>query len=445
MKLKNGASYHPEKMQGMEVIDENVVRHAGMTRIKSKNKTAFQRLLTDIANNNYSISDEKFKAIAEHLLYIPPLKERGKLQMFSNDDSVIIDAYNDTTKRHFDSFFAKKILIFLLNSKQYAPSLSLLIQEITNFYTEEYKTHSPEFLVKWNDAKSGKTVNDESLEFFSASRPDLVNLIKENHFNNKDNLILNLYDFHYLTHAISSLASYQKRHPDGIFEIYNKKSNTYYSNKNRGRISGYGLSLNNPSYHLGIFRSIDKTPYDMRKSSLTSNTTRCPDRLYMEHPCNARQNPLNWLNYGFFNQYNSGYVLGLSGSTLLEARAMIFFILSIINNQYQCKFIDQDFFKDKTSLNHYFLLIISMFVYFEGGHTLSEILTVFEIDEVRSFINNALANKEESDVLSKKTLIFNQEDILMIMKDAFIETAKYHFTLDEMEKVRFEIENPKVC
>lgn len=442
MKLKSGIAYQPQKMQGLEVIDDNIVRPKGMCRLQSKNKTAFQQLLIEIHHKDYLISVEQFKSLSIQLLQIPSLSQRGKITLFSHDDALIIDAYNDSAKRHFDSLFAKKILIYIANSKKYASSLSLLIQELTHFYTEEYKTHSPDFLKKWNEAKSGQKVKDESLDFFSDLRPDLVNLVKEKHFNTNDNLIIKLYDFHYLTHSISSLASYQNRHPNGIFEIYNKKSNTYYSSKNRGRIHGYGFSVNTPSYSLGIFRSIDKTPYDMRKSSLTSNTTRCPDRLYIEHPGEARKNPLSWLNYGFSNPLNSCFVLGLSGSTLLEARALLFFIHSINQGHYHCKFLSSNFYQDIDLIRHYLLFIISLFVYFEGGHTLSEILTVFEIEEVSSMFDKTLAKDNESNVISRKTLIHNQEPILDLMKEALIDTAKYYSTLQTMEIIHDKIKNP---
>lgn len=272
------------KEEGLEIIDANIVRHIGMTRLQSKQSTSFQDLLLEIEKGGYVISDEKFQELAKLLFFVPPKEEA---QVHTISDRETIDAYNDNLKRFFESIFAKKILTTLL-APQRTQSVSSLIEQLTAFLMGEYATHDPDYLQLWQKAKRGeKELKDESLVSFANFRPDLQELIDEDHFaNNHNPLIGNLYDLHYMTHHLQKIASYQGRHPDGIFEIYrrDRHRNGVYRDENRGRIHGFGFNYRNPSLHLGIFRSIDKVPYDMRKPRLTTSSTRCPDNLYMEHP-----------------------------------------------------------------------------------------------------------------------------------------------------------------
>ncbi|MHB1948700.1 MAG: hypothetical protein ACYCQI_11385 [Gammaproteobacteria bacterium] len=276
-----------------------------------------------------------------------------------------------------------------------------------------------------------KEVKEDDLNVsYRVFRPDLVNLLNENHFlNYSDQTLLNLYDLHYLTHPISHLKSYQERHPDGILEIYDnsrKKRNPYFLPLNRGRISNFGYSKDTPSYHLGIFRSVDQTPHDMRKSSLSSSATRCPDRLYMVHPRIARTNLQNWLHQCFANGNNSCYVNGLSGSILLEIRLLLFFYSAVKKKHYQCKFIkDDDLDKyDFALLKNYLRLVIGLFVYFEGGHTFSEILSVFHLAETKTETKAIL--QSSAIIFSTETLLLADPLIVKLMQESLIETIKFY-------------------
>lgn len=425
--LRNGIFYKNDEIKDTyEIIDENIVRHFEMTRIQSKSKTDFQKLLGKIANE--VIPDD----LASQLFCKFPLIRPNQSLFFSNDDKVIIDAYNDTYRRVFESIFAKKILSFYLNSLQF-DKLEQLINELLLFLKREHGIFNKKFLDSWENEKKGiSTEKDDSLNFYGSLRPDLINLINENHFSIKNSeLLLKLYDLHYLTHAVSKLESYKTRHPGGIIELYDnsfKKRHVFYYPSHRGRISGFGFNKDNPSYHLGTLRSMDPAPYDLRKSILTSNTTRCPDRLYMIHPKMARLDLDNWLHQSFSNELNSGYVNGLSGSILLEIRVMLFFILSINNQYYQCHFLKkEELFKNNFSLiQDYFLLITSLFVYFEGGHTISEILSVFEIEDVSKTIKTILSPDEDKKIFTQQKFLIETVEIKNLMKQSLIETKRLY-------------------
>lgn len=427
--LRNGLFYKTDDVQkkGCEVIDDNIVRHVGMTKIPSGNKTPFQLLLEKIYSDQSILND--FDKLAQQLFDITPLKKANKSRLMTQKDEDIINANNDNFKRFFESVFAKKILTYVLNQKN-ATVLSAMLHEISTFLIREYHDYDKNFLSLWEASRHGvKVKENDSLSFFSELRPDLVSLIKEDHFSDaKKDTMLKLYDIHYMTHSISKLASYKKRHPEGIAEIYDneyKKRNTFYRPDHRGRVAGFGFAKDNPSYHLGIFRSHDQTPYDMRKSSLNP-VTRCPDRLYMEHPNVARLDRYNWLHHCFSNPINSCYVNGLSGSILLEIRSLLFFISALNDDYYKCSLLKPDaLFENKNKLiKDYFLLIIGLFVYFEGGHTFSEILSSFDIKEVREAINMGL--RTTSPVLSKQTLLFDNPKIKDLMKESLIETVKFY-------------------
>lgn len=427
--LRNGLFYKAQDVQKKEceVIDDNIVRHVGMTKISSGNKTPFQLLLEKIHSDQSILND--FDKLAQQLFDITPLKKANKSRLMSEKDQAIIDANNDNFRRFFESVFAKKILKYILNQESVS-ELRTMLQEISAFLIREYHDYDKNFLSLWEASRNGAKVKEnDSLSFFSELRPDLVALMKEDHFSDaKKDTMLKLYDLHYMTHAISKLTSYKKRHPEGIVEIYDneyKKRNTFYRPDHRGRVAGFGFAKDNPSYHLGIFRSHDQTPYDMRKTSLNP-VTRCPDRLYMEHPKVARLDPYNWLHHCFSNGNNSCYVNGLSGSILLEIRSLLFFISALKDNYYSCVVLKPDaLFKNNNKLiKDYFLLIIGLFVYFEGGHTFSEILSPFDIKEVREAINIGL--RTTSSVLSKQTLLFDNPKIKDLMKESLMETVQFY-------------------
>lgn len=467
-------------MQGLEVVDDNTVRHAGMTRIQSKNETAFQVILKEIHKENYNIANDDFKKLAKKLFYIQPLEKRNlkeekehkefketkeineinKITGLMNNvaldyenpdrpsishlsDDMIIDAYNDNFRRYFESLFAKNILINILNSNQ-IQIINGIVSEISSFLKEDYQKNEQHFIAEWLKAKSGGPADKfDSIVFFSDARPDLVKLVNENHFlDGKSSNILAVYDLHYLTHHISQAKSYNVRHPNGILEIYTNK-HLFFGKKNRGRLSQFGFSKDNPSYNLGILRSIDKSTHDMRKETLTSNTTRCPDRLYMDHPTFARSNPNSWINYSFSNTYNQNYVNGLSGSILLEIRSILFFILSIKNGSHQCQFINPNvlFENNCIHLRNYFLMLMGIFVYFEGGHTVSEVISVFEIPEVKAFISGNETTKRLKDALFLGPLITENDLVLKSMKAALFETSKIYDVVLKKRKVHEEIES----
>ncbi len=435
--LRNGKSYDPSNMNGMEVIDANIVRHVGMTRIASENKTDFQILLEASPGKTENGDTD----LIDQLFDIPTLRKKKSDRLRHSTDQAILDANNDNFKRFFESLLAKKLLTHVLNS-EYIKEISLFIKELTTFFSKEYKQYNPDFLNLWEKAKNGGEIkdNDSDLFTYSVFKPDLVNLIKENHFKSKvAETLIDLYDLHYLTHPVSTLPSYKIRHPKGLVETY--KTHGLFSKKNRGRLIGFGFSKDNPSYNLGTLRSIDQAPHDMKKSVLTSKTTRCPDRLYMEHPKIARENKKSWLHHCFSNGYNSGYVNGLSGSMILEIRSVLFFISSVMNNKYECSFIQRNslFDHDYALLKNYFRLVLGMFVYIEGGHTISEILSVFELKKVFHEINTILKKCSEKNILSVKSLLTDNENTRLLVKEALMETKQFYLIRQQKLKLHTEI------
>ena len=466
-----------------EIIDNKIVRHCGVTRLASGKRTPFQKFL-DEAPDLASTNDDKFQKIAKKLFFIPRIRSELSCGFFSKNDDVILDAWNDSCRRYFESIFAKKLIDYSLTEA----NRSLLVPLIDNMQTFLLREHSkdqPGFVDLWQRAQSSHCIqNDESIDFYSAQRPDIALLIQEGHFGSSGTVVLNLYDLHYLVHRVPKPDAYGEYFPKGLFEIYRRfkpkrkpekegvaeeaddyssmttalpvttgniprsaaiNDPTYtsfagtkhplYRVANRGRIaSPLGFCKDNPGLQMGILRSIDPAPVDMRKTKTLTGVTRCPDRLYVAHPAVTRQNPANWHQYCFARGLNSGYVLGLSGSTLLETRAMLFFATAIRDGYFNpnSEKIRSTGDYDHDIIRKYLLFVIGLFVYVEGGHTLSEILTVFDIPEVKMGVHDLTKGTLS---LSKQTLIFDHPDIMQLLREALIETIQYRDVLRGKQEV----------
>jgi hypothetical protein len=144
--------------------------------------------------------------------------------MFSEKNSDIIDAYNDNCRRYFESILAKKILMSMIVKPA---ALKELITDLTGFLKTEYTlANYTKYLSQWQKAKGGTPPGRDALDFFAELRKDLIILIEEKHFTGqwkknrrgnweeggsdlekkqgsiKNNLLIDLYDLHYLTHGI---------------------------------------------------------------------------------------------------------------------------------------------------------------------------------------------------------------------------------------------------
>lgn len=432
MKLRNGTKFTQSKQNELETVDKNIVRHVGMHRLPSKQKTPFQELLNTIIRNNYALNDPQFSEIIKKTLSIPSLKDNEK--MFSSEDSDIINAYNDNSRRYFESLLAKKILDNFGEEK--SPLLKSFILELKNFLLTQYtKNHT--YVKAWNLAQAGKQVKDANLSHYALLRRNLLVLIKDGHFGDND-LLLDSFDLHYLTHSLSKLNNYKTFHPTGYVKSYTENSH-FYSGEERGRINGFGFNHEEPSFHLGIMRSIDKTPYDMRRPKLISSETRCPDRLYMVHPREARHDSKNWLHQAFANPHNSLYVNGLSGSILLEINALLFLMKAIQINLYKPRHLTYDQISQENFkvLKDYLLMISSVFVYFEGGHTLTEIMSVFDLDTVTNSIQTVLG--EPKGTFSLKDFMLSNPAVYPLIQESLIETAKYQARQDNLGRVHHQL------
>ncbi|WP_298626262.1 hypothetical protein [uncultured Legionella sp.] len=431
MKLRNGSEFIPGKKKTLEAIDNNIVRYIGMHRLPSRKKTPFQELLDTIIKNNYELTEAQFTELFTNILSTPSLQNDEK--MFSSDDSDIIDAYNDNSRRYFESLWARKIIDFF--EAQNSASLKTFIIEMKAFLISQYTREHP-YLKEWHAAQDGKQVTDDNLAHYALLRKNLIVLINHGHFNS-NNILLDLFDLHYLTHSLARLDSYKTFHPTGYIKCYTENSH-FYSNQKRGRVTGYGFNQDEPSYHLGIMRSIDKTPYDMRRPKLISSETRCPDRLYMSHPKEVRNDPQNWLHQAFSNPYNSLYVNGLSGSMLLEINAVLFFMKGIQTGLYKPSHLTneqshQEHFK---LLKQYLLMISAVFIYFEGGHTLTEIMSVFYLEKVTNSIQTVLG--EPKGTFSLHDFMLSCPEVYPLIKESLIDAAKYQARQDNVQRINDE-------
>jgi len=82
-------------------------------------------------------------------------------------------------------------------------------------------------------------------------------------------------------------------------------------------------------------------------------------------------------------------------------------------------------------------MVTGLFVYFEGGHTFSEIFEPLEMPglrkTVRTFLNDESAN------LTKKGLVFDSPEIMALMRKALAETVEFYSVLEAKKQVHEEI------
>ena len=420
--------------KGLEVVDSNVVRHTGASRIKSKKKTPFQELLAGIKD---SVSDKT----ALQVLKVPTLRSTnpGDVGMFSREDQDIFDAWNDNSRRFFEIILAEKFLKHLIKTQ--GPMLEALIDDMTACLQSEYDKEGFPNIAEWRKITTEGVItgiNDLNLKGFASFRASLVELLKEKE-SKEASLLLKLYDFHYLTHQASGLKSYQDHHPAGTLKSYTLNSK-YYRGGNRGRIVGFAFNTDANSSHLGIMRQLDPTPTDLRLPKL-SLITRCPDRLYLVKPsAGHRDRPDSFIHQSFQSPENSMYVNGLSGSALLEINTTLLHAICIQQGLFKSSRLKTDALIENHGeiLKNYWLMIISMFVYFEGGHSFTETMSVFELENINTNIKTILGLPPGT--FSAETIMFDRPEYLGLIKDALIETAQYQRIMDNKSAIHTQLE-----
>lgn len=130
-----------------EIIDNKLVRHCGVTRIASGKPTPFQRFLDEVPDP-ISMNDDEFRKTVKKLFYIPRICNKQTRGFFSKNDDVILDSWNDSCRRYFESNFAKKLIEVSLTDENRS-ILVPFIENMRTFLLREHCKDQPSFVTLW--------------------------------------------------------------------------------------------------------------------------------------------------------------------------------------------------------------------------------------------------------------------------------------------------------
>lgn len=394
------------------------------------------------------------------------LGRSGQASTLSYDQK--IDINNDDIRRFFETALAKNMLISIVKDTGKYQHLRLLTNNLMNFEvfalsSDGMKASTPRpkklrdrikqgktFLGNWNLASKGLySGKDTTFRQLSLTINRYTQFLRNPELglnNNEQKLILDMFKVHYLQYKIQlgpMYKIYADQHGE-ILDIYN--SHPYY--KKRGRMD-LGIFRKTNSRHMGILRNVDvgkpgniymdnnKPIYSIKDPKRDALETRCPDRFDMDTldaPENSGAD--SWLVHNFDNGV-SPVINGLSGSMLSEIRFMLF-AKDIVRNagdidsfELNSFKIKSDFLTDPQDMINYFRIVNSLFIYFEGGHSLYEVNTPFEIKEIKDELNEAFFDGSLKDLSMKSVLITGNESSV---QKATLETLDFYRKFDRYKQ-----------
>ncbi len=121
---------------------------------------------------------------------------------------------------------------------------------------------------------------------------------------------------------------------------------------------------------------------------------------------------------------------------------MLFYILSIKERSYAIPVKLQPVLKNTLLIRDYFSMVMAMFIYFEGGHTLSEILSVFNISEVKQAINAAYGLSSHHESISDQ--ILESPVFIKAFQEALCDTLHFEEALTLKKSVKEQIKEHKI-
>jgi hypothetical protein len=377
------------------VVKEGALAYPDRTRLqRPETSTPFQKMLRQEdtpfqrLEKNAVFSNED-DGLRREILNINP-----KYVRLSVDEK--FDVNNDNQRRLFDTLFSKELLTGLAGNGEKVAAVRKLSDEIVSFYKSSILIDK---VADWEAACNGTyTGDDQRLQQLVTQNDRAREAIDSLDLDvDGKKLLVDLYQRRYLNYMIDETDVYKEDHPEGIIK---SKSNPLYFK--RGRLDGDFRHAD--SMNVGILRSIDKSPADLRFSTVPEKQpgitpelyTRCPDRLNMADPGGmVDRDPDSWLSYNFLSG-NSPFVNGLSGSMLIEIRAMLYLKARLDAEGVEGNFLTSSAMVDV--LDDYFSAISGLYVYVDGGHSLFEIQSSFKQTWVKGAFISTFEGQEWGEV-----------------------------------------------
>lgn len=348
-----------------------------------------------------------------------------------------INVNNDNTRRYFDTVLAKKTLEKIGSDKGRLNKLKELHRNVIKAYKQGVlKREFSDWESACKKQYQGTDGRLHQLETqIDRSREAISNLEISD---DADEFFYSLYCGRYLNYLIDETDTYKKNYPENIIK---SKSDPYYHK--RGRLDGDFQIVD--SRNTGILRNHDVCSQDLLLKNVPEKRdgidpglySRCPDRLNLADPGGMVDNdPDSWLSNNF-NSGNTPYVNGMSGSMLIEIRALIClkeYLKGIKDNP------QADFLNDPSMIevmNDYFTVMGCMYTYIDGGHSLFEIQSSFKQPWVASAFINQFEDKRWGKV--GQELYHDKE----VFKNALHATQQFDQTLRNKYNVMHEVESFK--
>jgi hypothetical protein len=350
-------------------------------------------------------------------------------QKLSVDEKFSVN--NDNQRRLFDTVFGREMISRIAECEHSRKQIRNLSDKILLVYKVNIVSG---VYVDWQAACAGTYCGKDSRFQQLMSQNQRVKEAVEVLEISADakNLLVDIYQRRYLNYLVDETDLYKSDHPVGILK---SKTDPFYFK--RGRLDGDFACRD--SLNMGILRSIDKAPGDLRFAAIVEKKegipdeifTRCPDRLNMADPSGVVDRDADsWLTYNFLSG-NTPYVNGLSGSMLIEIRGMLYLKEKLAGADSEADFLSTA--EMVNVLDDYFRLVTGLYVYVDGGHSLFEIQSSFKQKWVKGAFISTFEGAEWGEI--GQDLYSNLRDF----ERAYRATKQFDKVLQNRESIHSEL------
>lgn len=432
IQVRNGAIYNA--VIGSEVIEKHsgdripvgkaFIKDGALSfglnrfRVTEGKETETQKILSDLKN----IKDD-----AGRRALLLALTGHHKVQTMSGPDK--LKMVNDPVRRAFESYYAKYALQSYFSDKKTYEKFSHISSAQVNYIKDNYV--SADLFKKYEAAWKNESFDtdvvglDQLKGFYDRACKTLETLDISP---SAREVLFDIYKHRYLSYALKNEPDVEEKLPhdhwDGVFDPIKAPG------KGRVELSVKegNLFRQSGSHNVGIMRSIDPTPRDLKLneafsityekdyggSLLAGASTRCPDRLEMQNPDHPDALKADSYMAQLFEKGAGTYVNGPSGSILIEHGAVR-----------ACKEIHAH--TAPADIEAYLEIQALLFIYIDGGHSMDEISYALMKGNAQEKMHAAFGDKEGFDKIGAE----------MFKKPEALESAaKAAATFDQALKAR---------
>lgn len=402
IQVKNGAIYNA-------VIGSEVVEKHSQDRIPI-GKAFIKDGALSFGLNRFRISEGKETETQRILSQLKNMKNEGDRRALlltltgnhtaqSMAGSAKLKMVNDPVRRAFESYYAKYALQAYFSDKKTYEKFSDISHAQVKYIKENYVSLAlfEKYEVAWKNKGFDTAIVglDQLKGFYDRACKTLETLDISP---SAREALFDIYKHRYLSYALKNEPDVESKLPpdhwEGVFDPIKAPG--------KGRVElnvkEGNLFRQSGSHNVGIMRSIDPTPGDLKlnvafsikydkdygSTLLAGASTRCPDRLEMQNPDHPDAlKPNSYMARLFENQVGT-YVNGPSGSILIEHGAVR-----------ACKDIHAN--TAPADIEAYLEIQALLFIYIDGGHSMDEISYALMQGNAQEKLQAAFGDKEGFD------------------------------------------------